>query len=85
MLSHQGNTGLEALMVERVRQQVFRRMVGGGDQQHAVAEQLCQQRLNQHSVADIMQMELVEAEQPTAADAGGNRRVNAAACGDSLV
>ncbi|MNF84383.1 hypothetical protein D3C84_667420 [compost metagenome] len=50
----------EAGMVERVGQQSFRRVVGRDQQQDAPAKQRLEQSRDQHGVADVMDVKLVE-------------------------
>ncbi|MNO83004.1 hypothetical protein D3C76_742930 [compost metagenome] len=49
-------------MVQRVGQQAFRRIVGRQQHEHAALEQCREQPGQQHGVADVMHMELVEAQ-----------------------
>ena len=54
----------EAFAVETVGVQLLRRLVGGGDQHHALLEHDAQQAAEQDGVADIADEQLVEAQHP---------------------
>ena len=59
----QFDNGQEALVIEGVGQQAFGRVVGGHDQQDASLEQRLEQPRDEHGVADVVHMELVETQQ----------------------
>ncbi|MNP17965.1 hypothetical protein D3C76_1104170 [compost metagenome] len=59
-----GNGRQQALAVEAVGIQLFRRLVGGGDHHHVLLEHRLQQAAEQHGVADVVDEQLVEAQHP---------------------
>ena len=68
----------EARVVQRIGQQTLRRVIGGDQQQNASTEQRFEQTLDQHRVADVMDMEFVETQHSAIAQQiiqGGRQRV----------
>lgn len=55
----------EARVIERIGQQPFRRIVGGHQQQNSPFEQCLEQPRDEHGIADVMHMKLVETQHPT--------------------
>jgi hypothetical protein len=55
----------EAGVIERIGQQAFRRIVGGHQQQNPPLEQRFEQPGDEHGIADVMHMKLVETQHPT--------------------
>ncbi|MNI48162.1 hypothetical protein D3C73_1027160 [compost metagenome] len=54
-------------MVKRVGQQAFRRVVGGDQQQDPALEQRLEQPRDQHRIADVVDVKLVETQHPAIA------------------
>ena len=68
MLLEERDEGQEELAVEAVAVEVVGRGVRGRDERHAAREQLFEQPAEQHGVGDVLDLELVEAEEPGVRD-----------------
>ncbi|KAI3480422.1 hypothetical protein L1887_57436 [Cichorium endivia] len=59
---------LETLVIERIRQQAPGRVVGGHQEENVAGEQRLVQPGEQHGVADVVDVELIEAQYPAVAE-----------------